>query len=307
MLSLSIYIHAIALLFLFFVLFFNPLGGLSSSTDGTPAVVRYTKDQRPTTLPIQPFTFQHQFQKSQKPLLPLLSEYVSHMQARGAAPPEGDEDEAAEEQRQQQHHHNHHQARPEAPTSVRPSPLGSYSPVRLQGVPSTANSCSTCSPSPDRCGSGSGSGASVSIGHGRPPRSLSCPISAGLLPTTLSHSPPPGTSTATTTAVAGAQHGTDAQARHGPLPPTPPPAQAVKKSPVPTGSMHGRTGGCLHRTNLPPLSALPSLPTSGTGTLGALERNQHEGIKNIMPGFGAARPANGRCHGSARKRVALSR
>lgn len=282
---------------MFFVFF---PGGLSSSTDGAPVVVRYSKDQRPTTLPIQPFTFQHQFQKSQKPLLPLLSEYVSHMQARGAAPPEGDEDEAAEEQRQQQqcHPRYHQQAHPEAPTSVRPSPLGSYSPVRLQGVPSTNNSCSTCSPSPERCGSGSG--ASVSMGHSRPPRSLSCPISAGLLPTTLCHSPP-GTTTTTTAAVAGVLHGTDAQAKHAPLPTTPPTAPAMKKSPVPTGSMHGRTGSCLHHTNLPPLSALPSLPSSGIAHTGSLERNQHEGIKNIMSGFGAARPANGRCYGAAYK------
>ncbi|KAJ4941968.1 hypothetical protein JOQ06_011839 [Pogonophryne albipinna] len=37
----------------------NVEGGLSSSSESRPVVVRYTKDQRPTTLPIQPFTFHH--------------------------------------------------------------------------------------------------------------------------------------------------------------------------------------------------------------------------------------------------------
>ncbi|XP_031426151.1 iporin isoform X1 [Clupea harengus] len=240
-------------------------GGLSSSTDGSPVVMRYSKDQRPTTLPIQPFTFQHQFQKSQKPLLPLISGYVSHMHARGAAaPPEGGEDEPREERK-----HPRYQPLAEAPTSVRPSPLGSYSPVRLQGAPSVS-SCSTCSPSPEPGG--------AAVGRSRPPRSLSCPISASLLPTTLSHSPPGGAA--------------DTHAKLTPLPTTPPPPPVAKKSPVPAGSLHDRPGVCLHRTNLPPLPALPSLPNSGIGTLESLERNQHEGVKNIMPGFGAARPAN---------------
>ncbi|KAL2091894.1 hypothetical protein ACEWY4_011692 [Coilia grayii] len=272
-------------------------GGLSSSTDSLPAVVRYSKDQRPTTLPIQPFTFQHQFQRSQKPLLPLLSEYVSQMQARGATAPEGGEDEPDEEpqpQQQQQHlHHPRHQPQVEAPSSVRPSPLGSYSPVRLHGAPSVST-CSTCSPSPERgCGSGSGNGSvsgfGIAMGRNRPPRSLSCPISAGLHPNTLSHSPP-GDAAAAAAAAAPTLQGTDTQGNLTPLPHTPPPPPGVRKSPVPAGPPHGRPGVCLHRTSLPPLTDLSSLPPAGMGTLES--NQQQEAMKNIMPGYGAARPAN---------------
>uniref|UniRef100_A0A8C2D5C9 RUN and SH3 domain containing 2 n=1 Tax=Cyprinus carpio TaxID=7962 RepID=A0A8C2D5C9_CYPCA len=142
-------------------LFFLSLGGLSSSTDSSPVVIRYNKDQRPTSLPIQPFTFQHQFGKPQaKPLLPLLDGYISHMQTRGAAAAEGGEDDS-EEDRVPPH------GTSSTPTTVRPSPLGSYSPVRLQGAPTSSGTCSTCTPTP---------------GGPKPPRSLSCPNSAGLLP-----------------------------------------------------------------------------------------------------------------------------
>ncbi|KAG5835135.1 hypothetical protein ANANG_G00268930 [Anguilla anguilla] len=59
-------------------------GGSCSSGD----VVRYSKDQRPTTLPIQPFTLQHQVGKAQsKPLRPLLSEYVSQIPLKKELPP----------------------------------------------------------------------------------------------------------------------------------------------------------------------------------------------------------------------------
>ncbi|XP_053085131.1 AP-4 complex accessory subunit RUSC2 isoform X2 [Pangasianodon hypophthalmus] len=95
-------------------------GGLSSSADSSPAVVRYSKDQRPTTLPIQPFTLQQQFGKPQpKPVLPLLDEYINHMQARfGSAPSERDEEDSDDDGQ-----------RP------RPSPLGSYSPPRSLSCP----------------------------------------------------------------------------------------------------------------------------------------------------------------------------
>ncbi|KAI4821290.1 hypothetical protein KUCAC02_029228, partial [Chaenocephalus aceratus] len=145
----------------------NVEGGLSSSSESRPVVVRYTKDQRPTTLPIQPFTFHHQFASKPpqlKPLLPLLTGYVSEMQARsgsssGSGGPAGEESEDTEEN---VHRYQGCAAAP-PPGAVRPSPLGSYSPVRLQGVPNSG-SCSTCTPSP------------------QPTHSLSCPL----------HSPPTG-------------------------------------------------------------------------------------------------------------------
>ncbi|XP_048044600.1 AP-4 complex accessory subunit RUSC2 isoform X1 [Megalobrama amblycephala] len=213
-------------------------GGLSSSTDSSPVVIRYSKDQRPTSLPIQPFTFQHQFGKPQaKPILPLLDGYISHMQARGATVPEGGEDESEED-----HRPSHDIST--APTTVRPSPLGSYSPVRIQGAPTSSGTCSTCTPTP---------------GGPRPPRSLSCPISAGLLP---QHTPP-GVAIRTETP------------KLAPLPPTPPPPPLMKQSPLmpalPTRSH------CFHRGNL------PTLPSSGLSPLGQLEPAPQEEPVKVLP------------------------
>ncbi|XP_052451843.1 AP-4 complex accessory subunit RUSC2 isoform X2 [Carassius gibelio] len=213
-------------------------GGLSSSTDSSPVVIRYSKDQRPTSLPIQPFTFQHQFGKPQaKPLLPLLDGYISQMQARGATAPEGGEDDSEEDCRPPHGTSN-------APTTVRPSPLGSYSPVRLLGAPTSSGTCSTCTPTP---------------GGPRPPRSLSCPISAGLLP---QHTPT-GMAIRTETP------------KLAPLPPTPPPPPLMKQSllmpALPTRNH------CFHRGNL------PTLPSSGLSPLGQLEPAPQEEPVKVLP------------------------
>lgn len=223
-------------------------GGLSSSTDSSPVVIRYSKNQRPTSLPIQPFTFQHQFGKPQaKPILPLLDGYISHMQARGTAAPEGGEDESEEDHRPPHDTSN-------APTTVRPSPLGSYSPVRLQGAPTSSGTCSTCTPTP---------------GGPRPPRSLSCPISAGLLP---QHTPP-GMAIRTETP------------KLAPLPPTPPPPPLMKQSPLmpalPTRSH------CFHRGNL------PTLPSSCLSPLGQLEPAPQEEPVKVLPACVTQRQPNG--------------
>uniref|UniRef100_A0A1A8PJ48 RUN and SH3 domain containing 2 n=1 Tax=Nothobranchius rachovii TaxID=451742 RepID=A0A1A8PJ48_9TELE len=134
-------------------------GGLWSSSDCPPAVVRYSKEQRPTTLPIQPFTFHHQFTSKPpqpKPLLPLLTGFTSGMQAHsglrsgsgsgsGSGDPIGEDGEDAAEDE----HNSPCGVGDSAPPLelVRPSPVGSYFPVRLQGAPSSGT-CSTCSPSP---------------------------------------------------------------------------------------------------------------------------------------------------------------
>ncbi|XP_029574016.1 iporin isoform X1 [Salmo trutta] len=198
-------------------------GGLSSSSSSS-AVVRYTKDQRPTTLPIQPFTFHHQFSKppQPKPLLPLLTGYVSGMQARGGGPSGGPEGSDGVEDDRWEDSLRRCQSggtmgglvsavAPLGPGSVRPSPLGSYSPVRLQGVTST--SCSTCTPSPQT------------------PRSLSCPLSAGLLPLHHTHPPP-------------------ARLAAAPLLPTPPPPPlGVKRGAVPPmlPPVQGQVQGQCHQ------------------------------------------------------------
>ncbi|CAM4544996.1 unnamed protein product [Leuciscus chuanchicus] len=222
-------------------------GGLSSSTDSSPVVIRYSKNQRPTSLPIQPFTFQHQFGKPQaKPILPLLDGYISHMQARGAAAPEGGEDESEEDHKSPHDNSN-------APTTVRPSPLGSYSPVRLQCAPTSSGTCSTCTPTP---------------GGPRPPRSLSCPISAGLLP---QHTPT-GVAICTETP------------KIAPLPPTPPPPPMMKQSPLmpalPTRSH------CFHRGNL------PTLPSSCLSPLGQLEPAPQEEPVKVLPACVTQRQPN---------------
>ncbi|XP_018537871.1 AP-4 complex accessory subunit RUSC2 isoform X2 [Lates calcarifer] len=224
-------------------------GGLSTSSDSRPAVVRYSRDQRPTTLPIQPFTFQHQFASKPpqpKPLLPLLTGYVSGMQARsssgsgsgsGSGGPVGEESEDAAE-----NVHRYQGAVAAAappPGSVRPSPLGSYSPVRLQGAPSSGT-CSTCTPSPQR------------------PHSLSCPLSAGLGPL---HTPP-----------SVKQGGGSA-----PLPQTPPPPSlGVKRGTVPP-MLPAVQGHCFHRGAL---SSLPALHSDTLSPLGCLDSGKHgEGSK----------------------------
>ncbi|XP_056313475.1 AP-4 complex accessory subunit RUSC2 isoform X2 [Danio aesculapii] len=223
-------------------------GGLSSSTDSSSIVIRYSKDQRPTSLPIQPFTFQHQFGKPQaKPILPLLDGYISHMQSRGAAAPEGDEDDSEE-------HHRPAHGTSNTPTTVRPSPLGSYSPIRLQGASTSSGNCSTCSPTP--------SGP-------RPPRSLSCPISAGLLP---QHTPP-GVAIRTETP------------KLAPLPPTPPPAPLMKQSPL-MPALPTRNH-CFHRGNL------PVLPSSGLSPLGQLEPAPQEEPVKVLPSCMTQRQPNG--------------
>ncbi|XP_064165329.1 AP-4 complex accessory subunit RUSC2-like [Anguilla rostrata] len=181
-------------------------GGSCSSGD----VVRYSKDQRPTTLPIQPFTLQHQVGKAQsKPLRPLLSEYVSQMYSRPTGQP--------------------------APDSARPSPLGSYSPVCLQGAASSGT-CSTCTP------------PSPEPGRGRPqpPRSLSCPLQASLLPARASPSPAPGPAPAL-----------EPRPKQVRPPHTPPPAPLKKELPPPA-VLPPISAHCLHHKPLPSLLAPPT-------------------------------------------------
>ncbi|KAJ8287107.1 hypothetical protein GJAV_G00047740 [Gymnothorax javanicus] len=187
-------------------------GGSCSSAE----VVRYSKDQRPTTLPIQPFTLQQQLGKAQSklPLRPLLGEYVSQMYSRPTGQP--------------------------APDSARPSPQGSYSPVRLQGAPSSGGTCSTCTPPTPE----------TSRARPQPPRSLSCPLQAGLLP--------PGPSPAPAL---------ELRPKQVHLPPTPPPGPLKKELPPPV-VLPPISAQCLQRKPLPSLLAPP---TAGFSPLGQPE------------------------------------
>ncbi|NXS99508.1 RUSC2 protein, partial [Jacana jacana] len=166
-------------------------------TDGKP-VVRYSKDQRPTTLPIQPFVFQHHFSKPPKAralhshfasslsqLYSLSSNRPASQQissnSQSSAPTTSVEQPAAVGS--QAHStlltqrsvdgaasRNDGCIKKAAPETTRPSPLGSYSPVRCN-VPFFQSVDSSSSPTAERAG------------DSQPPRSRSCPISASLLPT----------------------------------------------------------------------------------------------------------------------------
>ncbi|XP_014808007.1 PREDICTED: iporin isoform X3 [Calidris pugnax] len=166
-------------------------------TDGKP-VVRYSKDQRPTTLPIQPFVFQHHFSKPPKAralhshfasslsqLYSLSSNRPASQQissnSQSSAPATAAEQPAAVGS--QAHStlltqrsvdgaasRNDGCVKKAAPETTRPSPLGSYSPVRCN-VPFFQSVDSSSSPTAERAG------------ESQPPRSRSCPISASLLPT----------------------------------------------------------------------------------------------------------------------------
>ncbi|XP_032297154.1 iporin isoform X2 [Coturnix japonica] len=169
--------------------------GAGGGTDSKP-VVRYSKDQRPTTLPIQPFVFQHHFSKPPKARA-LHSHFASSLsqlynlssnrpasqqissssqssaalaeqlavaggQAHGMLLTQRSADGAASL--------NDGCIKKTAPETTRPSPLGSYSPVRCN-VPFFQSVDSSSSPTTERAG------------ESQPPRSRSCPISANLLPT----------------------------------------------------------------------------------------------------------------------------
>nr|XP_033791766.1 iporin [Geotrypetes seraphini]XP_033791775.1 iporin [Geotrypetes seraphini]XP_033791785.1 iporin [Geotrypetes seraphini] len=156
-------------------------------------VVRYSRDQRPTTLPIQPFVFQHHFSKTTKPR-PLHNHFTSSLSqlyglSASRAPSQQNSDDSQSsasatstglcmEQIQAQRTLAKRSAdgaddsnKKPTPETTRLSPLGSYSPVRSNGTPFKAMDTSSGSPTPER------------PNESHPPRSRSCPLSANLLPT----------------------------------------------------------------------------------------------------------------------------
>ncbi|XP_064592974.1 AP-4 complex accessory subunit RUSC2 isoform X4 [Zonotrichia leucophrys gambelii] len=166
-------------------------------TDSKP-VVRYSKDQRPTTLPIQPFVFQHHFSKPPKAralhshfasslsqLYNLSSNRPANQQIStsqcSALATSAEQAAVAGSQAHgtlvtQQRSADGAASRGDGgikkpgPETTRPSPLGSYSPVRCN-VPFFQSVDSSSSPTSERAE------------DSQPPRSRSCPISANLLPT----------------------------------------------------------------------------------------------------------------------------
>ncbi|KAM6183801.1 AP-4 complex accessory subunit RUSC2 isoform 2-T2 [Erethizon dorsatum] len=143
-------------------------------------VLRYSKEQRPTTLPIQPFVFQHHFPKqlAKARALHSLSQLyglsgcsraqqpasLAAPTAQGPAPAPSGEPQTSSTQSTSR---GARKAGLEPETS-RLSPLGSYSPIRSAGPfgPSTDSSASTsCSPPPEQ----------ATAPESPPPWSHSCP------------------------------------------------------------------------------------------------------------------------------------
>ncbi|XP_067399669.1 AP-4 complex accessory subunit RUSC2 [Emydura macquarii macquarii] len=153
------------------------------------AVVRYSKEQRPTTLPIQPFVFQHHFSKPAKarPLHGHLAASLSQLcgvassRPAGQQPPAGAQSSTAADrpvalaQRSVDGAASLGDGCPTKPAQegTRPSPLGSYSPVR--GAGPFFQSPDSSLPSPERAG------------ESHPPSSGSRPLSAPLLATQPAH------------------------------------------------------------------------------------------------------------------------
>ncbi|XP_004874007.1 iporin [Heterocephalus glaber] len=125
-------------------------------------VLRYSKEQRPTTLPIQPFVFQHHFPKqlAKARALHSLSQLYSlsgcsRVQqtvslavpaAQGPAPAPSEEPQASSPQTPSR---GARKAGPEPETS-RPSPLGSYSPIQSAGPFTDSSASTSCSPPPEQ-------------------------------------------------------------------------------------------------------------------------------------------------------------
>ncbi|NXV38797.1 RUSC2 protein, partial [Rissa tridactyla] len=237
-----------------------PEGG---GTDSKP-VVRYSKDQRPTTLPIQPFVFQHHFSKPAKAralhshFASSLSQLYSLSSNRPASQQissnsqssaSGTSAEQVAVAGSQAHStlltqrsadgaasRNDVGIKKPAPETTRPSPLGSYSPVRCN-VPFFQSVDSSSSPTTERAG------------ESQPPRSRSCPISASLLPTRSSP------------AVSGVQPSqtTKADALRQKENPKPVPKKEAPLEASPPLSEYR-----LHSVSLPPLS-VGGMPVSRVG------------------------------------------
>ncbi|XP_059581342.1 AP-4 complex accessory subunit RUSC2 isoform X1 [Alligator mississippiensis] len=243
--------------------------GAGGGTDSKP-VVRYSKDQRPTTLPIQPFVFQHHFSKPPKArglhshFASSLSQLYSYAGSRPAsqhassasqssasatsAEPPASVPAGAPSHTAPLSHRSADGAvgrgdKKTAPETTRPSPLGSYSPVQSH-VPFFQSADSS-------------SGSPGAETH--PPRSQSCPLSASLLPTRAS---PAATATPPCPA---------ALPRESPKPVPKAEGPPERGTPVSEYHLHG---GSVLAGGGPGASTEPSwrngIEASGSGSLGSL-------------------------------------
>ncbi|XP_023967179.2 AP-4 complex accessory subunit RUSC2 isoform X2 [Chrysemys picta bellii] len=254
------------------------------------AVVRYSKEQRPTTLPIQPFVFQHHFSKQPKARA-LHSHFAASLsQLYGASSSRPASQQPSSNSQSSTSATSAEQpgaagglahgallaqrsadgaaslgdgyAKKPAPESTRPSPLGSYSPVRST-APFFQSLDSSCSPTPERAG------------ESHPPRSRSCPLSANLLPTRASPS-------------AGAALPAQADALHRQESPRPVPR---KEAPLEQRAQVSEYR--LHDGSLPPLASEGASASRAGGPAEPQWRGSSEAGSSGSLSSVATRPLNG--------------
>ncbi|XP_075696254.1 AP-4 complex accessory subunit RUSC2 isoform X2 [Rhinoderma darwinii] len=255
-------------------------------------VFRYSKDQRPTTLPIQPFVFQHHFSKPKT--RPLHSHFTSSLsQLYGLSSNRSSSQHNVSESQSsapgtlvgQMEVNGGHSKRinvpgklsldltttrddqiaKQAPETTRPSPLGSYSPIRSNAIFfQSMGSGSSSSPSPEKAK------------ENQPPRSRSCPISANLLPLRATQ--------VRGTTLPGAA---EPSKKYDGSPKIEAPKPIVNREPLKEPSAQ------VSKHGLPPINALPLLNTV-LHEVNQPGRNEEDKAKQIPENIMISRPVNGK-------------
>ncbi|KAI3362348.1 hypothetical protein L3Q82_012651, partial [Scortum barcoo] len=114
-------------------------------------VVRYSKAQRPTSLPIKPFILVPTAKPQAQPLGCLLEQYINQKSSKSASSEPGFKFKGK---------------RSQCFSNLQPSPMGSHYPIFLE-PPSSSDTCSTCTPSPE-CFSRRHTWSQSSRSHGHP-------------------------------------------------------------------------------------------------------------------------------------------
>ncbi|XP_043932673.1 iporin isoform X2 [Protopterus annectens] len=263
------------------------------------SVVRYSKDQRPTTLPIQPFVLQHHFSKQLPKVRPLPNPYSSSRSQGYSVPSSQPTSQtnssesqssmsitsagcssnqtqstiaklAAEKSGSHSAVINDCYRKNPAPGTTRPSPLGSYSPIRSSVPFLQSTDSSSFILSPER------------INGCLPPRSRSCPVTASLLP--VGFSPVRGSAMSGTPPVTEPRSVENRQ-KDSPKPVTPKERAFIQNSEV--------TGHYLHHSALPPLASVNLIVDKVSTHTESQRKKSTESVKQVIANTAAAKPLNG--------------
>ncbi|XP_018428669.1 PREDICTED: iporin [Nanorana parkeri] len=257
-------------------------------------VFRYSKDQRPTTLPIQPFVFQHHFSKPKS--RPLHSHFTSSLsQLYGLSSSRSSSQHNVSETQssapvtlsgQAEASSGHprminvvgklsldglvntkdEQNASQVPDTTRPSPLGSYSPIRNDATYfQSMDSGSSSSPFPEK------------TKENQPPRSRSCPMSANLLPFRSTQ--------ARGTTLPGAVKSTQ---KYKVSPKAEVQKSIVKREPLKEASTQ------VSKHGLPPITSLPLLNTVLQEVTNDIPPKEDDKVKNFPEKIMMPRPVNGK-------------